>query len=519
MAVRFGSQQHPSGGLRFGSQEYAAVSAVAGVLNATESWLDVFAADSYPRINGALAAGEAGSDTLAAGGTSSLLFTMQAREASTPDGFAASGVVTVNLGGYRFGAQTHPLGGLRFGAQSWAALGPNGPLVATESGSDGFASAGFLVDASYTFAAFDILDSFVAYSSESIGAGISGTLDTGNKVMLPVSAPGGISFTWETNDFGNPSLRLAHLVGAQIINDVPWYVWDGSTWTAATFDASDAMQGAVFMVEAGADIFSANAQQTRYGAAALVEAGEDVVAATGAVAVRGSVGVAEVGADTFAANGAPGYSAVLTAYESGDDVLAAGGTVAVAGVVALTESSSDAFAAAGRLSSTGALTATESGSDAFGAGGFLINGAVLAAIESATPDVAAVSGTVRISGLLGAVEAGADAFASTGRLERSGLVSLVESGVDALDVAGAVLVFGALDATDEPDTFASTGQRESTGDVIAAELAAAEGGADRFVSRGRIGNLVPIPTFDGPIKTSSGTRVVTVRARRTAEAA
>lgn len=520
MALRFGDQQHPSGGLRFGSQEYAPIDAVAGVLHATESGADVFAADSYPRVTGSVAATESGDDTFAASGTSSLARTMQAIEAATPDEFSAVGVVTINVSGYRFGSQVHPGGGLRFGSQRWAALGPSGPLAATEVGDDGLAAAGFLIDAGYTFAEFDILGPFVNYSSESIAAGVLGTLDTGYKVALPVAAPGGITFTWEVNEHGNPSLRLAHLVGARIISNVPWYVWDGGTWTAAAFSASDAMQGAVFMVEAGADIFSANAQQTRFGSAALIESGEDALAVVGRVAVRGALATSETGADTLAGSGAPHYIGSMGAVESADDdVLEADGGVEASGSADLLEIGADSLSAAGRLVSTGEMAATESGSDTLAAIGFLINGAVLAATESSTADVAAFAGSVRVAGRLVCIEAGADAFESTGDLERAGRASLVEVGVDVIEIAGEVLVSGSLAGTDALDTFASTGSRESTGDFIAAELEATEGGADRFVSRGRIGDVVPIPTFDGPVRASSGTRVVKVRSRRNAEAA
>lgn len=520
MAVRFGSQQHPSGGQRFGSQEYAAINAAAGDLHASETGADIFAADSYPRVTGSLGATDSGSDTLASSGTSSLLFTMQAHESSVLDGFAASGIVTINMGGYRFGSQAHPGGGLRFGSQSWAALGPSGSLVATESGSDGFATVGFLLGASYTFAAFDVLPSFVDYSSESIGAGVVGTLEAGNKVMLPVSAPGGISFSWETNEFGNPSLRLANLVGATIISNVPWYVWDGSAWTVATFDVSDAMQGAVFMTEPGIDIFSANAAQTRYGSAVFNEAGDDFLTAVVGVAVRGALAVSETGTDSLVASGALGYVGAMAAFEGAGDTLAVSGAVTVAGIGALIESATlDSFTAGGGLVSTGSLAAAEGASDSLSASGFLVNGGALAATESAMPDVASATGVVRVSGALTCIEGGVDTFSSTGRLDRDGQLSMVEIGGDALDIDGEVLVFGALSATDMPDTFASTGTRESTGDIVAAELAAIEGGADRFVSRGRLGDVIPLQTFDGPVNTTSGTRVVVVRSRRTAEAA
>lgn len=520
MAERFGSQDHPSGGLRFGSQEYAALAGTSvGDLAAVESGADVFAADSYPRINGTLAASEeAAPDAFASTGHSSLTDTMQAIESPEPDTFVAAGkVIEASL---RFGSQDHPAGGLRFGAQAWGALGPSGPLEASESGSDAVAAVGWLEGSDYSFAAFDVLASFVNYGSESLGAAIDGTLDTGYKVMLPVAGPGGIAFEWETNAFGNPSLRLANLTGATVLAEVPWYVWDGTAWTAATFDVSDAMQGAVFMVETGADKFIGNGANTAYGDAALAETETDFFAVVGSVRVAGAAAATEEGADTFEASGAPGYAGDAVLFEEDADTLAVAGAVVVAGDLAAAEAAAaDTFASTGQRAVGGDLTASEAGADTFAAAGRLSSTGTLAAVEADTPDVAAAAGAVLVRGAAALIEAGADAAAIAGQLERRGAAALVEAGADTLAAAGAVAVSGALNVIDAADRFASTGTRESAGEVIAAELAAAEGGADRFVARGFNGDPDPLITFDGPVRTESTTRKVRVQSRRNAEAA
>lgn len=518
MAERFGSQVHPNGGLRFGSQEYVALEGVvAGVVQATETGSDIFAADSYARIVGTVAASESGSDTFASVGLSDLTHTMQAVESPTPDAFLAFG--TIVNGSLRFGASEHPSGGVRFGSQSWAPLGPSGAFAASESGSDVFAAAGFLLAVPYTFSAFDVVASFVDYSSESLGAAIDGTLETGYKLLLPVSRPG-ITFTWEVNASGNPSLRLAQLVGVSAIADVPWYIWDGSSWTAATFSLTDALQGAVFMVETGLDVISIVESVTRFGSIALTEGDPDVMQVVGGVSVAGSLAATDAGADTFAATGAPLYIGVLAATEAATpDVLAALGVVPVAGALAATEAGADTLSANGRLVSTGAMAATESGADSLASIGRVSVSAVFAATESATLDTASVSGSLLVSGAMNAIEQSADTAEVIGELARLAVVAAVESGADVFESDGTVAVSGTLDVTDQLDTFTCFGVRESNGEVVAAELAAIEGGSDRFVARGRIGIIVPIPTFDGPVVTGSSTRVVAVRSRRTSEAA
>jgi hypothetical protein len=522
MAERFGTQVHPSGGLRFGSQTYAALGGVVvGDFAGAEAGGDVFAADSYPRVSGELAVSESGSDVFVASGVSSLLFTMQAYESPTPDQFNAQGVRVA--GSLRFGAQEHPAGGLRFGSQAWAALGPNGSMLAIESGSDALAAAGFQIDAApYAFRIFDVLASFVDYGPESLAAAIVGTLDDGYKVMLPVSAGDGISFEWEVSELGHPSLRLAGVTGAHIISEVPWYVWDGSSWTAATFDVSDAMQGAAFLAESGADTFIGNGSQTRYGAATLVEdSAADFVDVRGGVSVRGSPSLTELGGDAFAASGAPSYVGRAALHESSaDDVLVGEGTIEVSGSIAAADSATgDAFTGAGSLAETGDLAAIETGEDVFASVARLSSTGALSATESAAEDVAAGSGAVLVSGPSVWAESGQDVFAAAGFVERLGVVALVEAGDDASGITGRVALSGALSAIDQPDVFTSSGTREATGNAVVVEIDALEGGSDRFVARGFIGNPPPIITFDGPINASSSTRTIRIYSRRTAEAA
>lgn len=516
MAQRFGSQAHPSGGLRFGSQTYAAVNAAAGDLAAVESGTDIFAAAAQPSIHVTANIVETGTDIFAAAGVSSLSHTMQAHEPATPDTFIASGhVIDAAL---RFGNQDHPLGGLRFGSQSWAALGPSGPMSAVESGTDTVAAVGWRAGTVYQFQIFDVLASFVDYGSESLGAAITGTLEDGYKVMLPVSADG-IAFTWETNAFGNPSLRLANLAGATTLDDIPWYVWDGSAWTAATFDVSDAMQGAVFMVEAVADVFTGNGSNTRYGSIELIEVGSDFTVIAGGVRIAGALAASEVGADTVAVTGAPHYIGTVFAVESGEDAAEVAGSVLVGGAVSASETSHDSFTATGASSHAGDLAATEAGADTFAASGRLVSTGVMAATESATADTLGAEGAVVLRGTFATTESGTDVFAADGASDRVGLMAQTEAGTDTAAIDGTVLVSGDMVVIDAADRFAATGQREFQGDFVAAELDAMEGGADRFIARGRYGDIVPISTFDGPLETLSSTRVITVRSRRTAEAA
>jgi len=511
MAERFGTQVHPSGGLRFGSQTYAAVNASAGSMAAVETGLDVFAALAQPSVHGALGATESGADTFAATGISSLSQTMQAHEAGA-DSFIASGLVIAGQS-YRFGSQSHPLGGVRFGSASWASLGPYGPMAATESGADTAAAVGWLAGTTYSFAIYDVAASFVDYTTESLGAAITGTLDDGYKVMLPISASG-ITFAWELNSFGNPSLRLSNLTGATNLSVVPWYVWDGTAWTAATFNVSDALQGAAFMVESGVDVFAGNGSNTRYATVALLETGEDFVQISGSVAVAGALSSAEAGADIFAADGAPGYAGDMTAFESGADAFAADGGVVAAGTLAATEAGSDVFASTGSSAATGALAATESGADTFAASASLSSTGSMAATEAATADAFAGSGAVTVTGSLSLTEIGADTFAAVAESERTGALAAAESGADIFSIDGTVAVSGALAAVEENDRFDAVGFREFSG-----ALAAVEVGADRFVARGINGDLVPLQVFDGPVETLSTTRVVGITSRRTAEAA
>lgn len=524
MAERFGAQEHPSGGLRFGSQEYAPLNdTAAGVLHAVEVGVDVFAADSYPRIHGELAATESGEDVASIAGSSSRVLLVDLVESATPDAFIASGLITGSGSdpSLRFGSQDHPSGGLRFGSQSWGALGPSGPLEATESGSDAIAASGFVVPGSYTLEMFDVIASFINYTSESLGAAISGTLENGYKVMLPVSGPGGITFTWETNALGAPSLRLSHYNGPNTLSDIPWYVWDGTTWTAAKFNLSDSLQGAVFLVETGNDTAIFSGGQARIGSLAAVEIfGEDFVNVQGGVRIAGAMAATELDVDTFEATGEPRYIGDAPLLEASDpDTFEAQGEIEVSGDLVLAELASDTFSAVGGLSASGDLDATESGADSLSAVGRVRITASLGATESDTPDTLEGAGTVRVSGSIAPRESGDDVFEAEGQLDRSGSISLREVGADVVEISGAVLVAGDLAATDQLDKFTCFGVRESTGDVIAAELNATEGGADRFVSRGRIGTLVEIPTFDGPVETVSTTRVVSVLSRRTAEAA
>jgi hypothetical protein len=512
MAVRFGSQAHPSGGLRFGSQTYIPLTdTTVGDLRAAEAGADTFAADSYPRLYGSLAASEAGADALAAAGTFSKAYTMQAVESPTPDTFiAVGGIISASL---RFGSQTHPLGGVRFGSQSWAALGPHGSLAATEAGADTAAAVGWLAGTVYSFQAFDVLASFVNYSSESLGAAITGTLDTGNKVMLPVAGPG-VAFTWEVNEFGNPSLRLANLTGATRLSNVPWYVWDGSTWTAAVFDVSDAMQGAAFLVETGADTFIGNGSQTRFGNADLRESDGDFVVIVGGMVRAGALLLTEVGGDSFAAAGATAYSGDAFLQESARDEFRADAAVGVSGAVAALEAGGDAWVAVGALSAIGSLAALEAGSDAFSAASRLLIGGNLAAVESANADALSASGGMRIAGALVAAELGADVVVASGGTERVGTAFLSEGMTDSAVVSGSVLITGVVSAKEDHDRFASVGFRSFTGELAAVEVA-----VDRALARGLARDLPAMPDVDGHIGVDSRTSRFIVRSRQQAAAA
>lgn len=518
MAERFGSQTHPSGGQRFGSQTYAAVDATAGDMAAIETGADVFAADIEPTIHATMSATETGADVLAATGLSSLSQTMQAHESPAPDTMIATGQV-IEASSVRFGDQDHPLGGLRFGIQSWAALGPNGPLIAVESGDDTAAAAGWLTDTGYSFEIYEILASFVDYSSESLASAITGTLDDGYKVLLPVSGAG-LVFEWELNAFGNPSLRLSSLTGATMLDDVPWFAWDGTTWTESSFDVSDAMQGAAFMVESGVDTFIGNGSQTVYGSMLLTEAAEDFLQVVGGVAVVGSAAASEAGADTFAATGAPSYVGYASLTEDADDTIAADGVVAIAGAAAATESGDDVFAAAGGLDNSGDMSAAESGADVLAATGVLSSAGAMAATEEATADVLAGAGVVVVAGAAQLLEAGDDVLAADGILSRVGALAAAEAGDDTVEAAGAVAIAGGLAALElVADTFAGAGVVPVEGDAVIGEVSLVDGGTDRFVARGIQGDPRPVRNFDGPVVTESSTIVYKVTSRIQAAAA
>lgn len=519
MDIRFGAQAHPLGGLRLGDQEYAPLTGnAAGYMAAAESGLDTFEAEAEPTIQAAMAAVETDYDALAADGISSLSQTMQAVEDATPDELTVFGTIT--QGSLRFGGQTHPMGGLRFGSQSWAALGPNGPLEATEAGADTAAAAGWLVPAGYQYAAYTVQAAFVSYGTDSLGSSITGTLDDGNVVLLPVAATG-IAFAWEVNEFGAPSLRLASLTGAEILDDVPWFVWDGATWTTAALSVSNAMQGAAFLVETGLDIFSAAGAGVASGAAVLVEVGDDSAEIIGAVAVRGTMAAAESGDDVLAATGFPGYAGIMAANEDIDapDVLESSGDVAVSGDLGATEAGTDVFAAVGVRTSSGDLAATESGSDTMAAAGRLSSTGTMAATEASTADTAEATGTVRVSGVLSATEAGADAFEAAGSAARTGTLAANEAGADTAAVDGEAAISGAVAAAEAgADLLTATGEAPREGIVTIVELV--EGGGDRFVARGFNGTPPPVPDFDGPVTVGSGSARYTITSRKqTPEAA
>jgi hypothetical protein len=512
MAERFGSQTHPSGGQRFGSQTYAAIDAVAGTLSMVEAGSDVFAGSSYPRATGAMAAAEAGPDLFAAAGISSRSYTLQAYESPAPDQFIAAGAVVMLA--HRFGDQDHPLGGLRFGSQSWAALGPNGPMAATEAGSDTFAAVGWQEASPYVYQMYTIFNPFVNYSAESLASSLVGSFDTGDKVMLPVSGPG-CTFEWEFNSANAPTMRLLRYTGATPLSGIPWFAWNGS-WTQASFSVSDATQGAVFMVEAGADTFTANGSETVYGLADMIESGEDFVEVFGGTELVGTMEAIETAAsDTFAADGAPGYTGDVALYEFDADTFAGTAQLIVTGALAAAESGADTFASSGAQGVTGSMAATEAGDDTLSsAGGVAVTGA-MAATETATADTFAATGGPIITGDLAIVEIGDDAFASVGITERVGYLELIEAGDDTLAATGAAVITGSLAATDAPDTFFAYGQRESSG-----TLAAIETGSDRFVASGYEGDPPPpVPDFDGPRIITSGTLRYIPRSKRRAEAA
>lgn len=517
MAERFGAQAHPNGGLRFGSQTYGALAGTtAGAMAAVESGADTFVGVTLPGRSGSLAAVESGADTFAASGISSRAQTLQGYETGA-DTFIAAGTAIAGQS-YRFGSQAHPLGGLRFGSQSWAALGPSATMAAAETGADTLAAVGRRESAAYTFVIYTVAASFISYDADSLGSAITGTLDDGYKVMLPISGAGWTA-AWELNQFSNPSLRLADLDGTTNLSAVPWYVWNGSTWTAASFDVSDAIQGAVFMVESGVDTFAGNGSNTVYGSAVLVETGADFTQTAGGVAVRGALAASETGADSFAAAGAPRYVGALAAFEHGVDALAADGVVAIAGTLAATETGSDTLAATGQRSLTGTMDATETGADVFTATAGITSTGAMAATEAATADTFAGVASLPVTGTVQLVEAGVDTFAATSSTQRIGVATIIESSSDTLAAAGVLPIAGALAATEEPDRFIGRGFRISTGHMAAFELAAFQAMGDRFVASGYGGDINPPPDLDRPIIAESTTPRNTITSKQQARAA
>lgn len=138
---------------------------------------------------------------------------------------------------FAFGNGQSALGDYAFGDGSFVAQWPVANLAVADATTGTFSSSSFLASPLYQYQLFDILAEFVNYSTESIGYGIVGTLDTGYKVLLPISGQGAV-IEWELNSSGNPSLRVSKLSNIAYVNNAPWYVYNGSAWTASTFSLS-----------------------------------------------------------------------------------------------------------------------------------------------------------------------------------------------------------------------------------------------------------------------------------------
>lgn len=414
---------------------YATLTGGTGVTG-TAQWSNL----SIPYANGALAATEAGSDTLAATGAVAIAGSLGATE-SGADTLAATGAVAVA-----------------------------GSLAVSESGSDTAAATGTVVVAGSLAVSEAGADTFASTGAVKV-AGSLAVSEAGADAFASTGTAGGSTGSMAATESGADTLASSGAV-AVAGNLAPTEANDTLAATGGVL-----VSGSAAATESGTDTFAGSISIKVFGLFTAVESA-DTLAATGAVAVAGSAAASESGADAFASSGAVEVSGTVGAVETDHDTFQATAGTTATGNLAAVESGSDGFASSGLVEIAGAVSAVETTADTFaGAGGVTVAGSVAA---SEARDVLAISGAVEISGAATATETSNDFFASIGVVPVAGAVNATESGSDGFAASGGLPATGSLAATEGNDTFASTGFQPG----ISGSLIVSEAGADGFAATG-----------------------------------
>jgi hypothetical protein len=268
--VRFGSQGHPSGGLRFGAQLYSALAAPSstGSLAATESGSDTFAGAGAVVVTGSATLGDS-ADTLAAAGTVPVSGALSVTEAGS-DTLAGSGAVAVA-----------------------------GSLASAESGSDALSVIGAVA--------------------------VTGSMST-SETGLDSLAASGIVFSG--------GLLAAIELGSDALSSGGSVAVTGSlAWTESGPDVLAStgvvpIAGTIAATETSADQLAGLGGVAIVGALAVQEAGNDSLEASGSPSYAGDMAAVEQGADSFAAiYGLPELFGSFNVIEAADRFRARGSTL------------------------------------------------------------------------------------------------------------------------------------------------------------------------------------------------
>ena len=218
-----------------------------------------------------------------------------------------------------FGNGQSALGDFAFGNGEFVAQWPVGNLTVSDSTAGTFSGSSFLASPLYQYQLFDILAGFVNYTSESIGYGIVGTLDTGYKVLLPISGQGAV-IEWELNSSGNPSLRVSKLSNIAYVNNAPWYVFNGTSWTTSTFSLSVAgISSSLVVSDATTGTFSAVGKVKISTSLLVSDATVGTFSSNLSVAPAGRVGniiISDATAGAFSANSSVKISTSLSVSDA-----------------------------------------------------------------------------------------------------------------------------------------------------------------------------------------------------------
>jgi len=377
MAVRFGSQNSPLGGVRFGSQDYAPLWP-AGIMAATETGQDTAAAIgwrpnpayTYAQFSINPATVQTGADSLgsALGGTpepgDQVLLPISgigAFEWETDD----AGNATLRLARLTGASDLTNVPWYYWNGAVWipglfnTSTAVTGSLTASEVGRDTFAADGGGVYGA--MAAAETSADSIAASGGVLVSGVAAALEFGSDSM---AAPGrvrvfGAVVALEVGRDAFEAVGAADISGAMDATEQP------DSFAAAGVVA---VAGDLAAHEAGQDAFAASAAAPIAGDLAATETGADTVAGLGKLLIAGTMATADSGGDAFSATGSFEHSGHFSAVEVGSDEADMAGQLAIAGAMVATDAA-DTFRAIGGASIDAAMAATEIGADRFVATG------------------------------------------------------------------------------------------------------------------------------------------------------